>query len=306
VTSTWQADPERWRELAPLLRAALPAELKGEPYFLGAGDTSIAFLIDDHVARLPRHEDAVKSQAREACVLTRIAARLPLEVPRHTIIPASEALPSFSLHRRVPGEELPLDAWLKMPRRQQTELAGTAGNFLEALHSVPIDRVHDCALEVSDPFEQAASIHERARASIYGFLPAETVKRIDAVVHRYVSDRSRWSYRPAILHCDFGPGHLLYDSKESVLTGVIDFGDVTIGDPARDFIFLGEDWNAGFLSLALERYSLEPREQLLPRIEITNLLNLLWWTLWVKGRNLQDQLEHGLRELTRLAANSRG
>jgi aminoglycoside phosphotransferase (APT) family kinase protein len=137
-------------------------------------------------------------------------------------------------------------------------------------------------------------------------LPAETSRRIDDVVDRYVSDRERWAYRPAILHCDFGPSHVLYEPNELVLTGAIDFGDVTVGDPARDFIFLAEDWNPDFLSLALERYSLEPSERLLPRIEITNLLNLLWWALWVKGRNRRDLLQNAVHALTRLAAKSPG
>ncbi|MEX2285027.1 MAG: hypothetical protein WEE89_21250 [Gemmatimonadota bacterium] len=102
----WQADPSLWEGLAPIVRAALPADVHGDVSILGAGDFSIAFQVGDHVVRVPRHQDAAASHQREACFLPLIAPALPLDVPRPSIIsPNTDELPAFSVHRRVPGRE---------------------------------------------------------------------------------------------------------------------------------------------------------------------------------------------------------
>ncbi|MEZ4763391.1 MAG: phosphotransferase [Calditrichia bacterium] len=52
-----------------------------------------------------------------------------------------------------------------------------------------------------------------------------------------------------MLHCDIAPGHLFFDPKSGHLTGVIDFGDIAIGNPARDFIYIYEDFGESILRL---------------------------------------------------------
>ena len=128
--------------------AALPADVHGDVSLLGSGDFSIAFQVGDHVVRLPRHQDAAASQQREACFLPLLAPALPLEVPRPSIItPDTTDLPTFSLHRRVPGRELLRDAWLALPRTMQVPLAHGVGNFIQALHSIPIETVSRCGVD---------------------------------------------------------------------------------------------------------------------------------------------------------------
>ncbi len=85
---------------------------------------------------------------------------------------------------------------------------------------------------------------------------------------RYIAGGSEWDYTPAILHCDIGPPHTLYDP---------------------------DDWNADFLDLALQAYHLEPRAALMPRIRISALLNLVWWTLWVKDKGVTICFNTGFR-----------
>ena len=50
------------------------------------------------------------------------------------------------------------------------------------------------------------------------------------------SDQYRASDAPCctvLLHCDLAPGHVLYDPSTGALTGIIDFGDVAIGEPTN-------------------------------------------------------------------------
>jgi aminoglycoside phosphotransferase (APT) family kinase protein len=293
----WQTDPSLWAGLAPMLRAALPADVHGDISVLGAGDDSIAFQVGDYVVRVPRHENAAASQQREACFLPLLAPALPLEVPRPFIVSHDVTdLPPFSLHRRVPGQELLHEAWLAMPRSTQVTLAHGVGSFIQALHSIPIDTVAACGVGVNNPRELFMPLRQQVR-SLASLLPASAAAALDVALDRYSAGGAEWAYTPVILHCDLGPSHVLYDPARSVLAGVIDFGDVVIGDPARDFIFLLEDWSPDFLELALQAYPREPHDALMHRIKMSSLLNLVWWTLWVKGKGRDDLFEHGLADL---------
>ncbi|HYF00659.1 MAG TPA: phosphotransferase, partial [Planctomycetota bacterium] len=109
--------------------------------------------------------------------------------------------------------------------------------------------------------------------------------------------------RPLVLlHRDVGPGHVLYDPRSGRVTGIIDFGDVALGDPARDFIFLYEDFGTALLSLVLDRYGREPREALLPRLRFWYLVETVYWTLCAREGDRRADLAHGLAEIAREVA----
>lgn len=51
----------------------------------------------------------------------------------------------------------------------------------------------------------------------------------------YVNKRSHFDFTPCLVHGDFGMTNILYSSVKKEISGVIDFGGVSIGDPAYDF-----------------------------------------------------------------------
>ena len=40
-----------------------------------------------------------------------------------------------------------------------------------------------------------------------------------------------------VIHSDIMPEHIIVNPKTHTLSGIIDFGDIEIGDPAYDFAF---------------------------------------------------------------------
>jgi aminoglycoside phosphotransferase (APT) family kinase protein len=56
------------------------------------------------------------------------------------------------------------------------------------------------------------------------------------MVEAFLADEENFSFAPTLIHADLGPAHLLAEGGE--LTGVIDWGDVRVGDPALDFAWL--------------------------------------------------------------------
>lgn len=54
---------------------------------------------------------------------------------------------------------------------------------------------------------------------------------INSLFRTHLDDPENFAYEPAVLHGDLEGKHILYDEKTDSISGVIDWGDVRIGDP---------------------------------------------------------------------------
>jgi aminoglycoside phosphotransferase (APT) family kinase protein len=227
-----EVGPDEGRALLALRRPDLAAE-RVEP--LGAGFDATAYLVDGAwVARFPRRAVAVGWLEGEARVMPRLAARLPLPVPAPALAVAPDGgFPwPFSVHRWLPGltadRAAPDDAG-------RARLAAPLGRFLAALHAIgPAEARAIGAGE--DPMGRFDVPRRTARAH-------DGLDRLAALGlgdHRAAIEpalagaRGRRPARAAnLVHGDLYARHLLLDG-DGALSGVIDWGDVHLGDPATD------------------------------------------------------------------------
>jgi aminoglycoside 2''-phosphotransferase len=290
---------EEYTSAAERLRAHLPALGINRLEPLGAGDFCLAFAADeDRVLRVARHDEAARALAREACAMGRIAGALPLPVPRPRFHHHPGA-PPFSVHARIPGVELMREAWDALPDAAQADAAREIAEFLAALHSLPLDAVHACGVPASDHAADARQALDGFRADLRPLLAADVAARVEGVFASYLAGGARWAYRPAVLHGDFGPDHVMHDEESGRITGVIDFGDLAIGDPARDFIYVHEDFGGDVLARILPLYRLESPEAILPRVRFHYLLAATGWALSMREQGSRDELTEALEEIVR-------
>ncbi|WP_053737114.1 phosphotransferase [Nocardia sp. NRRL S-836] len=173
--------------------------------YLGEGWDSTATLVGGRwVERRPKRAEVEALLRREAAVLPWLAPLLPLPVPVPRLVSAD---PFVARHELVPGGEL---TTLNAVQGKQL------GEFLLALHAVP------AADAVAHGVGPAPVPLDRFRAEVLPLVPdqADLLDAIEAA--------------PAdtLVHGDLGPEHVL--GRDGVLTGVIDFGDVHVGDAAID------------------------------------------------------------------------
>ena len=275
-------DPRRGRpDPGALLQTLRPEVPVRSLERLGAGDFCEAWLLNGHeVVRVPRHGEAARALAREACVLPEIADQLPLAVPRPRLFgrPGNETS-SFAVHERIDGVALTRERWWSMAESMRVGLAGAVGSFLAALHAVDPAVGDACGVPSCDHRQRAGLLRERLAGIAGAVLPRPIRRTVDGRLTRYVDGGPEWAYRPALLNADLGPDHVLFDPEHRAITGVIDWGDVATGDPARDFIFVYEDWGDDFLDAALNGYAREPKDRMLPRVHAHWLMDQLDWTL---------------------------
>ena len=77
---------------------------------------------------------------------------------------------------------------------------------------------------------------------------------VESQLDAFLEDDANFAYAPTLLHADLWPEHVLFSRDVGRLAGVIDFGDVSIGDPDYDLAFLALRLGPGFIAGLLRRY----------------------------------------------------
>ncbi|ANZ39999.1 hypothetical protein BBK82_32095 [Lentzea guizhouensis] len=173
--------------------------------YLGQGWDSTATLVDERwVERRPKRAEVEVYLRRELTVMPWLAPLLPLPVPVLRLVSAD---PFVVRHELVPGGELET---LNAVQGKQL------GEFLLALHAVAV------ADAVAHGVGPAPVPLDRFRAEVLPLVP-DQAGLLDAVAAAPLD---------TLVHGDLGPEHVL--GRDGVLTGVIDFGDVHVGDAAID------------------------------------------------------------------------
>jgi aminoglycoside phosphotransferase (APT) family kinase protein len=70
----------------------------------------------------------------------------------------------------------------------------------------------------------------------------------------FLADDANFAFHPALIHADLAGEHILCDPATGMLTGIIDWGDARVGDPALDFTGLLRDAGPAFADAALAAY----------------------------------------------------
>jgi aminoglycoside phosphotransferase (APT) family kinase protein len=184
-------------------------------------DNVLFRLGDDLSVRLPRRELAAALVEHEQRWLPELAPHLPLPVPApvHAGRPGAGYPWAWSVCPWLPGEPA-----LQTPPRDLTAAATALGEFVRALHAVPtpdqppINPYRGVPLADRDDVTRAAMVQIDVPGALDEWERALTLPR--------------WSGAPVWLHGDFHPGNVLVHT--GAVSAVIDFGDMTAGDPATD------------------------------------------------------------------------
>jgi len=289
-------------DVAGLIAARCPGWAAETVEFLGEGDFFTAFLVNGgSVFRFAKHAEAAASLRREACLLPRIAHRFDLRIPSPQVVDV-DARPELIAYPLLPGPALAREEYLGLAEPDRERCAGQLAAFLRQLHAIDPAAARQCGVEARDYRARYAGVLERARRRLFGTLAAPERSFVEQEIAAYLSSDEPSSFVPAVLHGDLGPGHVMYDPAAASLTGVIDFGDAMIGDPAWDLVFIYEDYGLDFLARLLPRYTCADPRPLLGRMYAFYVLDLIEWVVRC-AEGPSPELGDAMAELSRLRAS---
>ncbi len=207
----------------------------------------------DLLFRFQKRAAAAAGVRREMTLLRMIGPALPAPVPDYRYVASDGALDyawPFGGYPLIPG--VPLTEVPGPPGPARAALAAAVGRFLSVLHRLPVDT----ALAAGVPGGSGEAWrrgHEEwyrtTRDVIRPALAPRELARVDDLLTGFLRHDGNFTFTPVLLHRDLSFDHLLVDPVTGTLTGVIDFEDAAVGDPAFDFTGL-EDLGPG----ALEAY----------------------------------------------------
>lgn len=224
-----------------LVRALAPELTLTPPTPLGAGWDNTAWVFRDAatawVFRFPRRAVAVRCMEAELAALPALAAHLPLPVPvplHRGFMPGPPSAPPtpwpFGGYRLLAGKPLAELDPAADPAAAQAALAHQLGDFLGALHALPLDLAPSLAPDTLGRLDVA-----RRRPITLASLAdcGASDARAEALLDDAVGATATHSPRLVISHGDLDARHVLVDDARRA-TGVIDWGDLMLCDPAVD------------------------------------------------------------------------
>ena len=260
-------DAERCRAI---LAACLPTLAVEDARYLAEGWDSAVFLVNgDLLFRFPKRREVAVTLERELQLLPELGPALPAPIPSFLYrVQDCDGYPwTFAGYHRIEGR--PADE-VDLSQQQKVALAAQVGRFLRALHSFPVDRATMLGVERAtvagghDQWRWWVGEVERQVAPLLS--PAEAA-RLRAWFETAEARGAR-DFTPALIHNDLGAEHLIVDPDSGALAGVIDWGDVGIGDPAIDFSGLLGGFGAEAARAALAAYGRPDDDALLWRAQL--------------------------------------
>jgi aminoglycoside 2''-phosphotransferase len=239
------------------IQRAYPEFDLGSATFNAQGQNSDIVVLDGQVVfRFPKYDHVLNRLRTESAILKGIQGRVPLPVPnpRWTALdrPVGQA---FVGYRLIPGEPLWRDTFRAISDRPTVKrIAHQVASFLRALHNVPVEEAIPVPLPLQDTREQVADIYHRIRLKLFDRMRPDAQSRAAAHWENFLDDPAHWHYRPVLKHGDFGPSNILFDISDQRVTGVIDFGNSSLADPAYDFAGLLSGYGDEFIGYCADVY----------------------------------------------------
>jgi aminoglycoside 2''-phosphotransferase len=245
----WKAIASEVRELD--IRSAIP---------IGEGWTAVAYRVNEElVFKFPKGPEDWQELDREIAFLEYARPALPLPTPEHLYrLRESAGAPNgYAVYRHLPGAAVQPD---RLSPRGSAALAEQLAGFLRALHDMeagPLASILPC----EDQHAVAQDYRERAEEQIAPHLSEAERHRLRAMFARHVDIPANFTGRPRILHADLSIDHVL--CVDDAITGIIDWGDVSLGDPDYDFGYLWEDCGESFVREMAVHYGHPDPERLM-------------------------------------------
>ena len=190
------------------------------------------------IFRFPMRDDVIAYLHKELGLLPVLEQALSTLIPHFDYIGHGDANYPYIFvgYRKLGGVALEDES---ITPEQLTALAPALATFLNELHRFPVARAVQAGVQEHTSKQWRERYQERyvdLQKRVFPRLDMELRVNSQRLWENFLDDRASFAFQPVLIHCDLAGEHILCDPEGGVLTGVIDWGDATIGDPALDFV----------------------------------------------------------------------
>ena len=214
--------------------------------------------------RFPKRPDVERQLFIERAVLPFLAERTAVPVPAFSFhgVPSGPFPMHFAGYEKLTGvPAIGVEPAVANPPR----LAQVVGEFLSSLHAFPVETAagldvpaYPAALLLEEVCEETLSDLHRVREALPD-APEADWRRF------FERPPDGGGVTPVLVHGDLAAEHILIDLDAGEITGVIDWSELAVGDPAIDVAGLCHWGGTGLAAAVLSHYRPRADEGLLAR-----------------------------------------
>jgi len=212
--------------------------------YLSEGWDSVACRVNERlIFRFPKRAEVERTLLKEIGLLPELGPALPLPIPQFKYISEKpgQLFPfAFVGYEMIKGEQLENCS----PEAQEADWWRRAvGDFLTALHAFPVKRAQAFGVEIFASTQEKSfqtwrewleQFYLDSQAKIFPMLADKYQTAIGQEFENFLRNEANFQFEPVLIHGDLNEEHILLDPATQRVTGIIDFGDAGIGDPAYD------------------------------------------------------------------------
>lgn len=240
----------------------IPNLSKNQIKFLYHGTHNVFEVKSKYIFRIPdrflRNENGVKLIQKETSILNFLKNHISTPIPHPSFISLTEDFP-FVGYEKIPGISLSR-IFSKTNIFYRQKVAEQVASFLNVLHSKSICKKFAEIFQIrellkGDSYKQYwIKRLERLRNVVYSKIKSFEKKWLERVFDDFLSNEKNFCFLPNLVHGDFDTSNILVNTDPSIpeVTGVIDFEECSIYDPAYDLQFF--DAGLEFLNALLLKY----------------------------------------------------
>ncbi len=217
-------------------------------------DSFVLGVNDELIFRFPMRDDVIEPLQREIRLLPVLEQTLSTPIPHFEYIGRGNADYPYTFvgYRKIGGRTLDNP---HTTSAQLVLLVPALATFLNELHSFPIANAIALGVQEHTPELWREMYQERyadLQKRVFPLLDTRQQMKSGQLWENFLNNKAIFTFQPKLIHRDLSGEHVF--CVQDVLTGVIDWGDVTIGDPAIDFVGLHHVGGKAFVERVLMRY----------------------------------------------------
>ena len=209
-------------------------------------NNDIIVINEDLIFRFSKHEYAISILNKEVKIIELIKNYITLDVP-NIFYKSFDFIGYFM----ISGVALRKDILWEIDKETVQLVAEQLAIFFKELHTVPVDKVVNFAIpvsEVSNKYEDWLNLYQRLQNELFPYLMIHTREWATNHFESFLYSKSNFEYEPKLIHGDLGCYHILFDRQKNCINGIIDFGTCGLGDPAMDIAVIIHTYGEAFLS----------------------------------------------------------
>lgn len=240
-----------------LVRLHLPQlEIHSVESITSGWDFFLLEVNQDLLFRFPRNTQAESNLDTEIELFKELASTLPVQIPeyRYDFRVQRHSFGRFVGYDKIPGEPLEPGLVKEAPKETACQL----GDFLSALHRFPVSQAKKIGVAGGDVKawrQEYVEFYDWIQENALHLLEPSHRDKAKKLWEGFLAEDANFKFQSVLVHEDLLPQHILYDSAQKQITGVIDWTDAVINDPAIDFAFLVEGFADEFMDLVIDVYA---------------------------------------------------